>query len=428
MNKKIVIWIGIIVVALIAVWMVSRPSEQPADQTADAVVEEVAVEETVAESPEESEQAAFHIGVATLTVSQAEDTYRGAENLIALYGNVADGGMIRHVTMPDSFMSEMETTISQIVGLADDPLVKVVVVDDAIPGTTEAFRRIKESRPDVICLAGEPQEDPGVIGAVADLAIYVDNVARGYLIINTAKQLGAEKFVHISFPRHMGYELLARRRAIMEEACRDLGMEFIFETAPDPTSDVGIPGAQQFILEKVPAWVDQYGRNTAFFATNDAQTEPLLVQVAKTGALFVEPDLPSPLMGYPGAFGIDLKNEAGDWPAILKKVEESVVEAGGSGRMGTWAFSYGWSTTCALAEYGKNIVEGSATLGNLEDLWTAYSKFTPGANWNGSIYADPNSGATMDNLVLVYQDTYIFGKGFMNATEVEIPEKYMSIK
>jgi hypothetical protein len=408
--------------------MVSRPSEQPADQTADAVVEEVAVEETVAESPEESEQAAFHIGVATLTVSQAEDTYRGAENLIALYGNVADGGMIRHVTMPDSFMSEMETTISQIVGLADDPLVKVVVVDDAIPGTTEAFRRIKESRPDVICLAGEPQEDPGVIGAVADLAIYVDNVARGYLIINTAKQLGAEKFVHISFPRHMGYELLARRRAIMEEACRDLGMEFIFETAPDPTSDVGIPGAQQFILEKVPAWVDQYGRNTAFFATNDAQTEPLLVQVAKTGALFVEPDLPSPLMGYPGAFGIDLKNEAGDWPAILKKVEESVVEAGGSGRMGTWAFSYGWSTTCALAEYGKNIVEGSATLGNLEDLWTAYSKFTPGANWNGSIYADPNSGATMDNLVLVYQDTYIFGKGFMNATEVEIPEKYMSIK
>ncbi|MDR1020439.1 MAG: DUF3798 domain-containing protein [Synergistaceae bacterium] len=430
MNKKNAIWIGVVVVVLLAVWMVSRPSTQ---QTPVVVVEEeVVAEEPAAESESEPEAetaaAPFHIGVATLTVSQAEDTYRGAENLIKLYGNVADGGMIRHVTMPDSFMSEMETTISQIVGLADDPLVKVVVVDDAIPGTTEAFRRIKESRSDVICLAGEPQEDPGVIGAVADLAIYADNVARGYLIINTAKQLGAEKFVHISFPRHMGYELLARRRAIMEQACKDLGMEFIFETAPDPTSDVGIPGAQQFILEKVPTWVDQYGKNTAFFATNDAQTEPLLVQVAKTGALFVEPDLPSPLMGYPGAFGIDLKDEAGDWPAILKKVEEAVAAAGGSERMGTWAFSYGWSTTCALAEYGKSIVEGNATLGNLDDLWAAYAKFTPGANWNGSVYADPNSGATMDNLVLVYQDTYIFGKGFMNTTSVEIPEKYMSIK
>ena len=93
-------------------------------------------------------EAPFHIGIATLTVSQAEDTYRGAERMIQEYGDVADGGMIQHVTMPDNFMSEMETTISQIVGLADDPKMKVIVVDDAIPGTTEAFRRVKEKRPD----------------------------------------------------------------------------------------------------------------------------------------------------------------------------------------------------------------------------------------------------------------------------------------
>jgi hypothetical protein len=427
MNKKNAIWIGIIVIVLIVGWSLVRQRQQ---QPAEIVEEEVTVVEEPAEgeSSGEGEAPSFHIGIATLTVSQAEDTYRGAEHMISLYGSVEDGGMIRHVTMPDSFMAEMETTITQIVGLADDPLVKVVVVDDAIPGTTEAFRRIKENRSDVICFAGEPQEDPGVIGAVADLAIYADNVARGYLIIHTAKELGADKFVHISFPRHMGYELLSRRRAIMEEACKELGLEFIFETAPDPTSDVGIPGAQQFILERVPAWVEKYGKNTAFFATNDAQTEPLLVQVAKYGALFVEPDLPSPLMGYPGAFGIDLKDEAGNWPAILKKVEDAVVEAGGSGRMGTWAYSYGWSTTCALTELGKNIVEGTATLGNMDDLWAAYAKFTPGANWNGSVYTDPNSGAGMENLILVYQDTYVFGKGYMNATGIEIPEKFLQIK
>ena len=54
-------------------------------------------------------EAPFHIGIATLTVSQAEDTYRGAERMIQEYGDVADGGMIQHVTMPDNFMSEMET-------------------------------------------------------------------------------------------------------------------------------------------------------------------------------------------------------------------------------------------------------------------------------------------------------------------------------
>ena len=63
----------------------------------------------------------------------------------------------------------------------------------------------------------------------------------------------------------------------------------------------------------------------------------MLRQVAALGGYFVEADLPSPLMGYPGALGIDLSKEQGDWPAILRKVEEAVVKAGGGGRMGTWA-------------------------------------------------------------------------------------------
>ena len=373
-------------------------------------------------------EAPFHIGIATLTVSQAEDTYRGAERMIQEYGDVADGRMVQHVTMPDNFMSEMETTISQIVGLADDPKMKVIVVDDAIPGTTEAFRRVKEKRPDILCFAGQPQEDPGVISSVADLSVSVDFVSRGYLMIDTAKKLGAKKFVHISFPRHMSYETLGRRRAIMEAACKDLGLEFIFETAPDPTSDVGVAGAQQFVLEKTPAWLDKYGKDTAFFCTNDAQTEPLLKQIAKYGGIFVEPDLPSPLMGYPGALGIDLSAEAGDFPAIMKKVEQAVIDAGGKGRMGTWSYSFGWSTVCALAEYGKRITEGEAKLYRLKDLWACYDKYTPGAQWMGSEYLDMATQVKMRNFLLVYQDTYIFGKGYMDITKVQVPEKYMTIK
>jgi radical SAM superfamily enzyme with C-terminal helix-hairpin-helix motif len=55
----------------------------------------------------------FHIGVVTGTVSQSEDDLRGAEKLIEEYGSVADGGMIQHVTYPDNFMQEMETTRSR---------------------------------------------------------------------------------------------------------------------------------------------------------------------------------------------------------------------------------------------------------------------------------------------------------------------------
>ncbi|HOI98381.1 MAG TPA: DUF3798 domain-containing protein [Rectinema sp.] len=373
-------------------------------------------------------KAKFHIGIATETVSQAEDDLRGAEQLIKEYGSVKDGGMIQHITYPDDFMSQQETFISSIVSFADDPLMKAIIVNNAIPGTAEAFKRVRARRPDILLLAGEPHEDPLVIQEAADLAVSNDFVSRGYTIIWAAKQLGAKNFVHISFPRHMSYETLGRRRAIMEEACKDLGMNFYFETAPDPTSDVGVAGAQQFILEKVPQWVQRYGKETAFFCTNDAHTEPLLKQLLAYGGLFVEADLPSPLMGYPGALGLDLSKEAGDFPAILKKVEKAVIDKGGAGRFGTWAFSYGYTVTAGLGEFGKRVIEGNAKKDSLKDVFDAFGKYTPGAKWNGSYYTDMATGVRARNQVLIYMDTYIFGKGFLPTTQVKVPDKYYMIK
>ncbi|HOD57510.1 MAG TPA: DUF3798 domain-containing protein, partial [Bacteroidales bacterium] len=332
--------------------------------------------------------------------------------------------MIQHITYPDDFMSQQETFISSIVSFADDPLMKAIIVNNAIPGTAEAFKRVRAKRPDILLLAGEPHEDPLVIQEAADLAVSNDFVSRGYTIIWAAKQLGAKNFVHISFPRHMSYETLGRRRAIMEEACKDLGMNFYFETAPDPTSDVGVAGAQQFILEKVPQWVQRYGKETAFFCTNDAHTEPLLKQLLAYGGLFVEADLPSPLMGYPGALGLDLSKEAGDFPAILKKVEKAVIDKGGAGRFGTWAFSYGYTVTAGLGEFGKRVIEGNAKKDSLKDVFDAFGKYTPGAKWNGSYYTDMATGVRARNQVLIYMDTYIFGKGFLPTTQVKVPDKY----
>ncbi len=375
-------------------------------------------------------QAKYHIGVVTGTVSQSEDDLRGAEQLIKEYKSVKEGGIIQHITYPDDFMSQQETYISSVVSLADDPLMKAIVVNQAIPGTTEAFKRVKAKRADILLLAGEPHEDPLVIQSAADLAMSADFVSRGYTIIWAAKQLGAKTFVHISFPRHMSYESLGRRRAIMEEACKDLGLKFAFETAPDPTSDVGMPGAVQFMMEKVPQWVQKYGKDAAFFCTNDGETEPLLKQLLTYGGIFVEADLPSPLMGYPGALGIDLSKEAGNFPAILKKVEAAVVEKGGAGRFGTWAFSYGYTVTSGLGQFAKNVIDGKAKVTSLKDLYDALGKYTPGAKWNGAFYTDMNTGVRAKNQVLVYMDTYVMGKPgkFLPTTSQKVPEKYYTIK
>ncbi len=367
----------------------------------------------------------YHIGIVTGSVSQSEDDRRGAEAFQAKYGE----DKVTLAIYPDNFTEELETTIQTIVNMSDDPLMKAIIVNQSVPGTTEAFRQIKERRPDIICIAGEAHEDLPEIGSAADLVCNNDFVSRGYLIIRTAHELGADTFVHISFPRHMAYETMSRRVAVMQEACKEFGMNFVLETAPDPTSDVGIPGAQAYILENVPAWVEKYGKNAAYFCTNDAHTEPLLKQLVEYGGYFIEADLPSPLMGYPGALGLDLTEEAGDFAAILAKVESALVEKGCADRFGTWAYSYGYTLSAGLAEHAKNVVNGVSEITDMDDVAAALQVYSPEAEWNGSGYTNATTGVKSDNVFLIYQDTYIMGDPghYMGNAEVEVPEKYFTV-
>ena len=401
--------------------------ENATEEAVDAVEETVdAAEEAVTDAVDEAKSDDFHIGIVTGSVSQSEDDRRGAEAFQAKYGE----DKVTLAIYPDNFTEELETTIQTIVNLSDDPDMKAIIVNQAIPGTTEAFRQIKERRPDIICIAGESHEDLPEIGSAADLVVNNDFVARGYLMIRTAHELGCDTFVHISFPRHLSYETMSRRVAIMKAACEEFGMKFEMETAPDPTTDVGVPGAQAYILEHVPEWVEKYGTNSAYFCTNDAHTEPLLKKLLECGGYFIEADLPSPLMGYPGALGLDLTEEAGDFEKILAKVESAVVEKGGAGRFGTWAYSYGYTVSAGLAEHARNVILGESDLTDIDDISKAYGVFSPGAEWNGSKYTNAETGVKADNTFLIYQDTYIMGNPgkYMGSTKVEVPEKYFTIK
>jgi hypothetical protein len=386
-----------------------------------------APQETPAAAPEDpAGDAGFRIGIVTGSYSQSEDDRRGAEAFQKKYG--AD--MVTLAIYPDNFAEDPETTVQIMVNLAEDPRIKAIVVNQAVDGTAEAFRQIHEKRPDVLCIAGEAYEDFSDIGAAADLVVNCDYINRGYLMIRTAHMLGCDTFLHISFPRHLSYETVARRVAVMRAACDEFGLRFATETAPDPTTEVGVPGAQSYILEHVPEWLDKYGKNTAFFCTNDAHTEPLIKALMENGGYFIEADLPSPLMGYPGALDLDLTGEAGDFEKILKKVETAVVENGGAGRFGTWSCSYGYSVSAGLAEHARSVLAGESELTGMADMFRAFAVFSPGVEWNGSHYADAETGERLDNTLLVYQDTYIMGDPgyFAGSTRVVVPEKYFTVK
>ncbi|MBP3426706.1 MAG: DUF3798 domain-containing protein, partial [Clostridia bacterium] len=82
----------------------------------------------------------WKIAIMTGTVSQGEEEFRAAEKAIATWG--ADH--IVTATYPDNFMSEMETTVSQLVQFASDPDVKAIVMCQAVPGAKAGFDKIRE--------------------------------------------------------------------------------------------------------------------------------------------------------------------------------------------------------------------------------------------------------------------------------------------
>ena len=373
----------------------------------------------------DGEEDDFRIGIVTGSYAQSEDDRRGAEAFQKKYGT----DKVTLAIYPDNFTEEYDVTVQTIVNLAEDPKMRVIIVNQAVEGTAEAFSKIKEIRPDIICIAGEAYEDFADIGPVADLVVSCDFINRGYLMIRTAHELGCDTFVHISFPRHLSYETVSRRVSIMKAACEEFGMKFEMETAPDPTTDVGVPGAQSYIMEHVPEWVEKDGQNSAYFCTNDAHTEPLIRKLMECGGYFIEADLPSPLMGYPGALDLDFTEDSGDSEKQLEKVEEAIVKNGGAGRFGTWTYSYGYTMSSGLAEHARNVVLGESALTDIGDLSKAFEVFSPKAEWNGSKYTDAISGEKSDNIVLVYQDTYIMGDPgyYMGSTKIEVPEEYHTI-
>jgi hypothetical protein len=297
------------------------------------------------------------LGLMTGTVSQNEEEFRAGEQLAARLGD-----RLRHVTYPDNFMTEQETVISQLVGLAADPDVKAILVGQAVPGSVAGARKIREQRPDILIGFVEPHEDPAIVNEACDIAVQPDQLARGRMIIEEAKAMGAKHFVHYSFPRHMSQELLARRRDAMEAAGKELGVTFHFVTAPDPMAEGGLPATQQFVLEDAPRQVGALGKETAFFSTNCGMQEPLIKSIVTHGGYLPEQCCPSPTHGYPAALGIAIPpDKAGDIDFINAENKRVISEKGMAGHFGTWVAPESMVAIRAVASLLLDSVEGKAS-------------------------------------------------------------------
>ena len=393
MKKLIAMLLALVMVLSLAACGAQTEAPVATDAPAAPDVTE-AVAETVAENATNDN---WKIAVMTGTVSQGEEEFRAAEKAIATWG--ADH--IITATYPDNFMSEMETTVSTLVGFASDPDVKAIVMCQAVPGAKAGFDKIREmGRDDILLIAGTPQEDPDVISAAADIVMYADEIAQGDTIMETCANWDIDVLIHYSFPRHMAMELIVGRHELMKENADALGIELVDVTAPDPTAEAGLSASQQFILEDVPQQMAKYeGKKVAFFTTNCGMQPSLQAAcLDEPNAYYPQPCCPSPYHAFPATLGLELEI-GGDDIAALEQIAAKLAEHDAVGRFSTWAHPVAMTIIELGVEYAKAYIDGTITSRNdAAALKALMEEKVPGAVV--STYTDAN-GTNFDNYYTV---------------------------
>ncbi len=351
--------------------------------------------------PAIAEEPVYKIAILTGTTSQGEEEYRAAEKLLAQYP-----GVVVTDTYPDNFSSEVETTMGKLLQFAEDPAVKAIIMCQAVQGATAAFTKIRETRPDILLLAGVPAEDPSDIAGAADVVMGVDEINGGYQIVETAKEWGADVLIHYSFARHMGYETIVARYNIMKEEAELAGIELVMRDAPDPTGDAGMTGAQTFILSDVPKVMEEFaGKKVAFFTTNCGMQEALQAAVLKeANAYYPLPCCPSPFHGFPASLGLGVSAEDyGNIDSYLEKMAAKLNEYNAVDRVSTWAVPVNMSMILGGFEYAKDYIENGGEKTNKDKLVAALSA-AAGADAAVSTYVDADGNEVPNYFMILFDN------------------------
>jgi len=305
------------------------------------------------------------IAIITNDVTQNEEEYRSAQELVTKYGS----DKIIHKTWPVKFPEEKEQMIRLLQQIADDKDVKALIINQAVQWTLAALDELLETRNDIFIALVFPHEDPMDVAKRADLILLWDELNMGLTMAQQTKKLGAKTFVHLSFPRHLSHDLISARYGMIKDSCEKLGIDFVNYVVPDPISDIGIVSARQVMLEEVPKLVAQYGKDTAFFCTNCNLQIPLIKAVVDSGAIYPQPCCPSPLHGFPLALGLissengwyseeSVFDKFGSVEKVNAEISRILKAKGVSGRVSNWPAPPSMVSTNAAAEYAFKWIKG----------------------------------------------------------------------
>jgi len=257
--------------------------------------------------------------------------------------------------------------IDIVSALAEDREIRALILNQALPGTSAAVDKFKETRDDVFIVYCTVHDVIKNVSSRANLIFELNELDAGKAMVKQAKKQGAKVFVHHSISRHMSNPILLSRCNHILEACVAEGMQFVNSTVPDPIAETGFAEAKRFIYEDVAKLVARYGDDTAFFCTNCSLQVPLIRAVVDNHAIYPQPCCPSPFHGIPEALGIDANVSHTDIGYVVNEACRIAAEKNMSDRLSTWPLSASMLFSCTGAEYAIKWINGLVPKTQIDD-------------------------------------------------------------
>lgn len=341
----------------------------------------------------------YKIAVITKPLSESRETFETAQQLKEEYGDT-----IVTATYPHNYDTQPEQTVAAIAAIADDPDIRVMIFAEAVNGTAAGIKKVRETRNDILIITGMTAEDATEIAPLSDLCLIENKKNTGTTIVEQAIAMGAKTFVYITCQNDLANSSINTHGEKLKETCASLGLPFVEALAPDPSGSAGVAGTQNWLNVNIPLYVEEYGENTAFYATNEAMSVPLVRQVAACGAILPQLCDPSPYHGYPEAFDIDLTDHEADTAYLLRQIKSAIASYNNEGRMAAWSVPKNLIVLQAGVDYSLQWCKGTVIKRCHRSTMTSSIRSVAGSDAAVGYYTDEKLGKLSQSFAI--QDAY----------------------
>lgn len=243
---------------------------------------------------------------------------------------------------------------------AGDPLVKVLIFAGGVYGTANAAKQARAARDDLYIIVCNPLEGAEAFADCADLVLTVDFDALAEGMVAYAKEQGAKAFVFYTTSRTLKQGAMRALRTEVETLCEKEKITCKAVSCIDILeSQKPLDYAQRYIGEDTLRRFEEFGAETALFATEREIQGTLAQDAAKHGMTVPAVFPPSPI-ALASSLGVDLTGHETDSAYALAQVKKTAAEEGWADCARTWSFSAPIVFLQAAVDHACAVINGSA--------------------------------------------------------------------